>query len=195
MASGGLSRAGVVALNPVLSPVCATINSNLVSMLLSLGKPCNPIPSLEGARACLRLSLPLGRMSVTGHQPVVLWLGFFVCLFFSVLEAFGTCGQDLSTEELWQKVLQEATAEELQAPLHQLGALQAAWWLAAGRLGSTAGLLRLLSNTKVIGHGPALRSRLPAPEHPRRYKRARVCRKRQSWHKYCACHKCHSAKC
>ncbi|XP_071657845.1 Fanconi anemia group G protein isoform X2 [Patagioenas fasciata] len=68
-----------------------------------------------------------------------------------VLEAFGTCGQDLSTEELWQKVLQEATAEELQAPLHQLGALQAAWWLAAGRLGSTTGLLRLLSNTEDLG--------------------------------------------
>ncbi|KAK2512169.1 Pigo [Columba guinea] len=68
-----------------------------------------------------------------------------------VLEAFGTCGQDLSTEELWQKVLQEATAEELQAPLQQLGALQAAWWLAAGRLGSTVGLLRLLSNTEDLG--------------------------------------------
>ncbi|NXF41656.1 FANCG protein, partial [Nyctibius bracteatus] len=69
----------------------------------------------------------------------------------SVLEAFGACGQDLSTEELWQKVLQEVTAEELQAPLHRLGALQAAWWLAAHRLGSTAGLFRLLSNTGDLG--------------------------------------------
>ncbi|NXP45810.1 FANCG protein, partial [Heliornis fulica] len=68
-----------------------------------------------------------------------------------VLEAFGSCEQDLSTEELWQKVLQEVTAEELQAPLHQLGALQAAWWLAAGRLGSTAGLFRLLSKPEDLG--------------------------------------------
>ncbi|NWU71124.1 FANCG protein, partial [Pterocles burchelli] len=65
-----------------------------------------------------------------------------------VLEACGGCGQDLSTEELWQKVLQEVTAEELQAPLHRLGALQAVWWLAASRLGSTTGLFRLLSHTK-----------------------------------------------
>ncbi|NXS74749.1 FANCG protein, partial [Pandion haliaetus] len=65
-----------------------------------------------------------------------------------VLEACGVCGQDLSTEELWQKVLQEVTAGELQAPLHRLGALQAAWWLAASRLGSTTGLFRLLSNTE-----------------------------------------------
>ncbi|NXW10213.1 FANCG protein, partial [Fregetta grallaria] len=68
-----------------------------------------------------------------------------------VLEACGACGQDLSTEELWQKVLQEVTAEELQAPLHRLGALQAAWWLAASRLGSTAGLFRLLSNAEDQG--------------------------------------------
>ncbi|NXT26599.1 FANCG protein, partial [Syrrhaptes paradoxus] len=65
-----------------------------------------------------------------------------------VLEACGGCGQDLSTEELWQKVLQEVTVEELQAPLHQLGALQAVWWLAASRLGSTTGLFRLLSHTE-----------------------------------------------
>ncbi|NXJ79233.1 FANCG protein, partial [Trogon melanurus] len=65
-----------------------------------------------------------------------------------VLEACGACGQDLSTEELWQKVLQEVTAEELQSPLHRLGALQAAWWLAASRLESAAGLFRLLSNTE-----------------------------------------------
>ncbi|NXH82866.1 FANCG protein, partial [Edolisoma coerulescens] len=56
-----------------------------------------------------------------------------------VLEACGACGQDLGTEELWQKVLQEVTVEELQAPLHRLGALQAAWWLAAGRLRSDLG--------------------------------------------------------
>ncbi|NWI69343.1 FANCG protein, partial [Todus mexicanus] len=68
-----------------------------------------------------------------------------------VLEACGACGQDLSTEELWQKVLQEVTSQELQAPLHHLGALQAAWWLAAGRLRSTAGLLRLLSRAEDSG--------------------------------------------
>ncbi|NXG94897.1 FANCG protein, partial [Stercorarius parasiticus] len=68
-----------------------------------------------------------------------------------VLEACGGCGQDLSTEELWQKVLQEVTVEELQAPLHRLGALQAAWWLAASRVRSTAGLFRLLSNAEDSG--------------------------------------------
>ncbi|XP_009465530.1 PREDICTED: LOW QUALITY PROTEIN: transitional endoplasmic reticulum ATPase {ECO:0000250/UniProtKB:P23787}-like, partial [Nipponia nippon] len=68
-----------------------------------------------------------------------------------VLEACGACGQDLSTEELWQKVLQEVTMKELQAPLHRLGALQAAWWLAASRLGSAAGLFRLPSNDKDLG--------------------------------------------
>ncbi|NXJ42759.1 FANCG protein, partial [Ciconia maguari] len=67
-----------------------------------------------------------------------------------VLEACGACGQDLSTEELWQKVLREVTVEELQAPLHRLGALQAAWWLAGNRLGSTTGLFRLLSNTEDV---------------------------------------------
>ncbi|NWI89818.1 FANCG protein, partial [Pitta sordida] len=71
-----------------------------------------------------------------------------------VLEACGACGQDLGTEELWQKVLQEVTVEELQAPLHQLGALQAAWWLAAGRLGSIAGLFQLLSTAEDTGRAP-----------------------------------------
>ncbi|NXL33067.1 FANCG protein, partial [Glaucidium brasilianum] len=68
-----------------------------------------------------------------------------------VLEVCGACGQDLSTEELWQKVLREVTVEDLQAPLHRLGALQAVWWLSAGRLGSTASLFRLLSNTEDTG--------------------------------------------
>ncbi|XP_027762991.1 Fanconi anemia group G protein [Empidonax traillii] len=70
-----------------------------------------------------------------------------------VLEACGACGQDLSMEELWEKVLQEVTVEELQAPLHRLGALQAAWWLAAGRLGSIAGLFQLLSIAEDKGRG------------------------------------------
>uniref|UniRef100_A0A663N940 FA complementation group G n=1 Tax=Athene cunicularia TaxID=194338 RepID=A0A663N940_ATHCN len=68
-----------------------------------------------------------------------------------VLEACGACGQDLSTEELWLKVLREVTVEELQAPLHQLGALQAVWWLSSGHLGSTASLFRLLSNPEDTG--------------------------------------------
>ncbi|NWV14839.1 FANCG protein, partial [Ptilonorhynchus violaceus] len=68
-----------------------------------------------------------------------------------VLEACGACGQDLGMEELWQKVLQEVTMEELQEPLHRLGALQAAWWLAAGRLGSVAGLFQLLSTAEAPG--------------------------------------------
>ncbi|NWU86106.1 FANCG protein, partial [Onychorhynchus coronatus] len=70
-----------------------------------------------------------------------------------VLETCGACGQDLSTEELWQKVLEEVTVEELQAPLHRLGALQAAWWLAAGHLGSIAGLFQLLSAAEDTGRG------------------------------------------
>ncbi|NWR80748.1 FANCG protein, partial [Centropus unirufus] len=65
-----------------------------------------------------------------------------------VLEACGASGQDLSTEELWQKVLQEVKVEELQAPLHRVGALQAAWWLAARRLDSTTSLFRLLSTAE-----------------------------------------------
>ncbi|NXY50468.1 FANCG protein, partial [Ceuthmochares aereus] len=65
-----------------------------------------------------------------------------------VLEACGASGQDLSTEELWQKVLQEVKMKDLQAPVHRLGALQAAWWLAASRLGSVTSLFRLLSNTE-----------------------------------------------
>ncbi|NWH30931.1 FANCG protein, partial [Chloropsis hardwickii] len=68
-----------------------------------------------------------------------------------VLEACGACGQDLGTEELWEKVLQEVTVEELQAPLHRLGALQAAWWLASRRLGSVAGLFQLLSTAEDPG--------------------------------------------
>ncbi|NXY05594.1 FANCG protein, partial [Pteruthius melanotis] len=68
-----------------------------------------------------------------------------------VLEACGACGEDLGTEELWQKVLQEVTVEELQAPLHRLGVLQAAWWLAAGCLGSVAGLFQLLSPAEEPG--------------------------------------------
>ncbi|NXQ26347.1 FANCG protein, partial [Alaudala cheleensis] len=68
-----------------------------------------------------------------------------------VLEAFGACGEDLGMEELWQKVLQEITVEELQAPLHRLGALQAAWWLAASQLGSVAGLFQLLSAAEDSG--------------------------------------------
>ncbi|XP_071436715.1 Fanconi anemia group G protein isoform X2 [Pithys albifrons albifrons] len=70
-----------------------------------------------------------------------------------VLEVCGACGQDLSTEELWQKVLQDVTVEELQAPLHRLGALQAAWWLAAGCLGSVAGLFQLLSTAEELEAG------------------------------------------
>lgn len=102
----------------------------------------------------MRLSLPLSsRVSVMGHQPTASQLQIFLLgFFFSVLEACGACGQDLGTEELWQKVLQEVTVEELQAPLHRLGALQAAWWLAAGRLGSVGGLFQLLSTAEVTGH-------------------------------------------
>ncbi|NWY46141.1 FANCG protein, partial [Sylvia atricapilla] len=51
----------------------------------------------------------------------------------------------------WLEVLQEVTVEELQAPLHHLGALQAAWWLAASRLGSVAGLFQLLSTAEDPG--------------------------------------------
>eukprot|EP00075_Anas_platyrhynchos_P013552 XP_027302805.1 Fanconi anemia group G protein isoform X2 [Anas platyrhynchos] len=70
-----------------------------------------------------------------------------------VLEACGSSGQDLSTEELWQKVLQEVTDETLRAPLHRLGALQATWWLAASRLRSVAGLFQLLSSAEEMEAG------------------------------------------
>lgn len=102
----------------------------------------------------MKLSLPLAsRVSVTGHQRIVSQLFIFLLgFFFSVLEACGACGEDLDMEELWQKVLREVTVEELQAPLHHLGALQAAWWLAASRLGSVAGLFQLfLSTDEVTG--------------------------------------------
>ncbi|XP_071586333.1 Fanconi anemia group G protein isoform X2 [Heliangelus exortis] len=68
-----------------------------------------------------------------------------------VLESFGSGGQDLSTEELWQKVLQEVTAEELRAPLHRLCALQAGWWLADRRLGSITSLFCLLRQAEDTG--------------------------------------------
>ncbi|XP_019465878.1 Fanconi anemia group G protein homolog [Meleagris gallopavo] len=71
-----------------------------------------------------------------------------------VLEACGTSGQGLSTEELWQKVVQEVTVEELQAPLHRLGALQAAWWLADSCLQSITDLFRLLSSAEDPGRAP-----------------------------------------
>ncbi|NXY88127.1 FANCG protein, partial [Alcedo cyanopectus] len=74
-----------------------------------------------------------------------------------VLESCGACGQDLSMEELWQKVLQEVTVQELQAPLQRLGALQAAWWLSASRLGPTASLFRLLGHTKDSGGGHCIK--------------------------------------
>ncbi|NWJ09706.1 FANCG protein, partial [Crypturellus undulatus] len=71
-----------------------------------------------------------------------------------VLEACGASGQDLSTEKLWQKVLQEVTVEELQVPLHRLGALQGAWWLATNRLGSITGLFQLLNSAEDPGRAP-----------------------------------------
>ncbi|XP_047909911.2 Fanconi anemia group G protein isoform X1 [Anser cygnoides] len=74
-----------------------------------------------------------------------------------VLEACGSSGQDLSTEELWQKVLQEVTDEELRAPLHRLAALQAAWWLATSRLRSVTGLFQLLSSAEDSGRAPCSR--------------------------------------
>ncbi|XP_067399655.1 Fanconi anemia group G protein isoform X2 [Emydura macquarii macquarii] len=72
-----------------------------------------------------------------------------------VLEACGVSGQDLSTEELWQKVLQDVTTEEMRAPLHRLGALQGAVWLAANCLGSVTALFRLLSDAKDPVPSPA----------------------------------------
>ncbi|KAM9367399.1 Fanconi anemia group G protein [Phaethornis superciliosus] len=68
-----------------------------------------------------------------------------------VLESCGCQGQDLSTKELWQKVLQEVTAEELRAPLHRLCALQAGWWLAEGHLGSITSLFCLLRQDEDTG--------------------------------------------
>lgn len=145
-------------------------------MPLRRSQPCNPIPSLAMRSLSLLEALPPSWEGVCYRAPTCCLLAGVFLFVFSVLEACGACGQDLSTEELWQKVLQEVTVEELQGPLHQLGALQAAWWLAASRLESTAGLFRLLSNDEVTGHGWMLRSSwLPAPEYLRRYKYPRVC--------------------
>ncbi|NWS11219.1 FANCG protein, partial [Pachyramphus minor] len=126
-------------------------SGSLVSVLLRPGQPCSPTPSLAMRSPCLlEAFFPLVGWCPTCHMAVGLFACFF---FFSVLEACGACGQDLSTEELWQKVLQEVTVEGLQAPLHRLGALQAAWWLAAGRLGSIAGLFQLLAAAEDTGRG------------------------------------------
>lgn len=152
------------------------LSESLVSMPPRLGQPCNPIPSPTMRSQCsLEASSPSWEGVCYRVPTVVSWLGFFP-LFFSVLEACGADGQDLSTEELWQKVLQEVTAGELQAPLHRLGALQAAWWLAASRLGSTAGLFRLLSHAEVTEYRQMLCSfQLPALEYLCRYKYPWVC--------------------
>lgn len=133
----------------------APLFQSLFSILLRPGQPCNPISSIPMRSLCLLESFsPSLIQGVCYGAPThcLTSADLFAWVFFSVLEACGACGQDLGTEELWQKVLQEVTVEELQAPLHRLGALQAAWWLAAGRLGSVAGLFQLLSTAEVTGH-------------------------------------------
>ncbi|XP_061468898.1 Fanconi anemia group G protein isoform X2 [Rhineura floridana] len=71
-----------------------------------------------------------------------------------VLEACAVSGQGLGSGDRWQRVLQEGTPEELQAPLHRLAALQGALWLAANRLGTVEGLFRLLNGTKSLEPSP-----------------------------------------
>ncbi|XP_034956799.2 Fanconi anemia group G protein isoform X1 [Zootoca vivipara] len=67
-----------------------------------------------------------------------------------VLEVCAVSGQGLGSEGRWQRVLQEDTPEELQAPLHRLAALQGVLWLAANRLATAEGLFQLLKSTKSL---------------------------------------------
>ncbi|KAF7239960.1 hypothetical protein EYD10_13424, partial [Varanus komodoensis] len=71
-----------------------------------------------------------------------------------VLEACAVPAQGCGPEDLWRKLLRQGLPEELQAPLHQLAALQGALWLATGRRGSAAGLFQLLSGAKSQGPSP-----------------------------------------
>ncbi|KAJ6663059.1 hypothetical protein lerEdw1_010880 [Lerista edwardsae] len=71
-----------------------------------------------------------------------------------VLEACAVSGQELSLEDRWQRVLHGRTPEELQAPLHQLAALQGVLWLATNQLETAAGLFRLLSSAESLGPSP-----------------------------------------
>ncbi|XP_054843279.1 Fanconi anemia group G protein isoform X2 [Eublepharis macularius] len=68
-----------------------------------------------------------------------------------VLEAHSVPEQGLSSEDRWQKVLQQGIPEELQGPLHQLAALQGLLWLAAGRLEVVEGLFQQLHSVKNPG--------------------------------------------
>uniref|UniRef100_A0A670J8P4 FA complementation group G n=1 Tax=Podarcis muralis TaxID=64176 RepID=A0A670J8P4_PODMU len=71
-----------------------------------------------------------------------------------VLEVCAVSGQGLGSEGRWQRVLQEDTLEELQAPLHRLAALQGVLWLAANRLATAEGLFQLLNSAKVPEASP-----------------------------------------
>nr|XP_056705077.1 Fanconi anemia group G protein [Euleptes europaea] len=74
-----------------------------------------------------------------------------------VLEAHAVSGQGLTSEDRWQKVLQQGVPEELQGPLHQLAALQGLLWLAANHLRAAEGLFQHLCSAEVaeLHSGPA----------------------------------------
>ncbi|XP_058028443.1 Fanconi anemia group G protein isoform X2 [Ahaetulla prasina] len=66
-----------------------------------------------------------------------------------VLEACAATEEGLDSGDLWPRVLQLASPEELRAPLHHLAALQAASWLADHQLERSRELLRLLSGAQM----------------------------------------------
>lgn len=66
-----------------------------------------------------------------------------------VLEACAATEEGLDSGDLWPRVLQQASPEELRGPLHHLAALQAASWLADHQLERARELLRLLSGAQV----------------------------------------------
>lgn len=82
----------------------------------------------------------------------------FLCLSLLVLEVCAVSGQGLGSEGRWQRVLQEDTLQELQAPLHRLAALQGVLWLAANRLATAEGLFQLLNGAKVANSSLELHS-------------------------------------
>ncbi|XP_058028446.1 Fanconi anemia group G protein isoform X5 [Ahaetulla prasina] len=69
-----------------------------------------------------------------------------------VLEACAATEEGLDSGDLWPRVLQLASPEELRAPLHHLAALQAASWLADHQLERSRELLRLLSGAQDKPH-------------------------------------------
>ncbi|XP_069482912.1 Fanconi anemia group G protein [Ambystoma mexicanum] len=65
-----------------------------------------------------------------------------------VLETKCPSGQEFNCMELWQKILEDVTSEELSPSLHQLAGLQAAMWLASNQTKDVERLFQLLESTE-----------------------------------------------